>query len=217
MKYYDLSDLPSGNCMWNRGADQMKLIWIRHGQTKGNQEKRYIGRTEEALCPAGIAQIEAQIRAGRYPKADLVVCSPMKRCIQTADLIYPEVQKIQVEALRECDFGRFEGKNYVELSADPAYQQWIDSSGTLPFPEGETVEGFQKRTREGFWMALQQIQAAGGQKSTVAFVVHGGTIMSVLSAYARPKQVYYAYQVQNGQGYETWWDGVEMRIRGKIV
>ncbi|MBQ7433686.1 MAG: histidine phosphatase family protein [Lachnospiraceae bacterium] len=195
----------------------MKLIWIRHGQTKGNQEKRYIGRTEEVLCPAGIAQIQENIRACQYPKADLVVCSPMKRCIQTAKLIYPDVPCVIEENLRECDFGRFEGKNYQELTGDPAYQQWIDSNGTLPFPEGETVEAFQNRTVEGFWSALKKIQAEGLHPETVAFVVHGGTIMSVLEQYGRPAQDYYAYQVKNGQGYCTEFDGTVMQILGKIL
>ena len=28
----------------------MKIVLIRHGATKGNLEKRYIGRTDEDLC-----------------------------------------------------------------------------------------------------------------------------------------------------------------------
>ena len=35
-----------------------QLILIRHGATAGNLEKRYIGRTDEALCPLGIHQVE---------------------------------------------------------------------------------------------------------------------------------------------------------------
>ena len=30
-----------------------KLILIRHGMTAGNREKRYIGMTDEKLCPIG--------------------------------------------------------------------------------------------------------------------------------------------------------------------
>ena len=32
------------------------LVFIRHGATKGNLEKRYIGRTDEPLCDIGIGQ-----------------------------------------------------------------------------------------------------------------------------------------------------------------
>jgi len=49
----------------------------------------------------------------------------------------------------EMDFGAFEGHNYQELSGDPAYQRWIDSGGTLPFPEGESREEFIRRSVAG--------------------------------------------------------------------
>ena len=36
----------------------MSWILIRHGMTKGNLEKRYVGcRTDEPLCPGGIASL----------------------------------------------------------------------------------------------------------------------------------------------------------------
>ena len=36
----------------------MSWILIRHGMTKGNLEKRYVGcRTDETLCPEGIAPL----------------------------------------------------------------------------------------------------------------------------------------------------------------
>ena len=35
------------------------LLFIRHGATAGNLEKRYIGSTDEPLCDIGIAQVEA--------------------------------------------------------------------------------------------------------------------------------------------------------------
>lgn len=48
------------------------------------------------------------------------------------------------------DFGAFEGHNYQELAGDPAYQRWIDSGGTLPFPEGESREEFIRRNVAGY-------------------------------------------------------------------
>ena len=44
-----------------------KLIFIRHGAVPGNLERRYIGRTDEALSKEGISQMlslkERQINA----------------------------------------------------------------------------------------------------------------------------------------------------------
>ena len=37
----------------------------------------------------------------------------------------------------------------------------------------------------------------------IALVVHGGTIMSILGAYGFPKQDYFEWHVNNGEGYRV--------------
>ena len=117
----------------------LKVVLIRHGKTLGNLKGSYIGcKTDENLCSLGIEEI----RNKQYPKAELVYASPMKRCLETAALIYPKLSVETNIQLRECDFGKFENKNYQELSNVKVYQKWIDSNGTLPFPTGEGMEEF---------------------------------------------------------------------------
>lgn len=41
----------------------MKLFYVRHGKTKGNAEKIYIGRTESRLLPEGIEGVERMMLA----------------------------------------------------------------------------------------------------------------------------------------------------------
>ena len=117
----------------------MRIYLIRHSMTKGNKEKRYIGTTDESLCREGIQLLEE--RKGMYPEVTYVYVSPMKRCVQTAEIIYPEMMKAGAyscnEKLRECDFGLFENHNYIELSGCPEYQAWIDSGGKLHFRKGK--------------------------------------------------------------------------------
>ena len=89
----------------------IQLYLIRHSMTAGNLKKRYIGRTDESLCPEGIVLLESYIQKNIYPEVQRVYVSPMKRCIETAKLIFKE-NLYEVEELRECDFGIFENKNY---------------------------------------------------------------------------------------------------------
>ena len=103
----------------------IQLYLIRHSMTAGNLKKRYIGRTDESLCPEGIVLLESYIQKNIYPEVQRVYVSPMKRCMETAKLIFKE-NFYEVEELRECDFGIFENKNYKELSDCPEYQAWID-------------------------------------------------------------------------------------------
>lgn len=171
----------------------MKIVFIRHGKTLGNLDKKYIGSTDEPLCEEGIAELSAV----NYPTAARVVTSPMLRCMQTAELIYPTQKHIVYDDLRECDFGDFEGKNYSELCDNPAYQKWLDSGGKIAFPNGEARKTFSERSCNAFEKAVRDNANCG----SMAFVVHGGTIMSVLEKYAVPKRDFYDYQVKNGGGY----------------
>lgn len=174
----------------------IQVFLIRHSYTEGNLKHRYIGKTDEPLCEEGIALLKGR----NYPDAERIFVSPMLRCRQSAELIYPNRVYEIVESLRECDFGIFENKNYQELNGNKAYQEWIDSMGQLPFPQGESREEFRSRTLEGFESAIHTCIESGIQK--VAFVIHGGSIMNIMETYAFPSGAYYDYQIKNGEGYE---------------
>ena len=173
----------------------MKIIFIRHGQTKGNEEKRYIGRTDESLSQKGIEEIKNRL----YPDVDTVLVSPMKRCVETAKIIYPDSKYIICNDFRECDFGIFEGKTYEELKDREEYQAWLDSGGTIAFPEGEEQKEFRSRCVRG--MLCQVDRLCKENVESAAFVVHGGTIMAVLEQLAEDQKDFYHWQVENGGGY----------------
>lgn len=172
-----------------------RIILIRHGKTRGNTEGRYIGTTDEPLMESEAGDLEKY----SIGPVDAVFSSPMKRCMMTAQILFPRQALQLVKNLRECDFGDFENKNYQEMSGDPIYQAWLDSGGMSGFPGGETVEEFTDRTVKGFRQISRTILERGYQ--TAAVVCHGGTIMSLLSAYGFPERDYYSWHVENGEGY----------------
>lgn len=187
----------------------MNILFIRHGKTAGNLEKRYIGTTDEELCKEVIHELESRY----YPNVTTVVCSPMKRCIQTAKIIFPDKPILIEENLRECNFGDFEGKNYSELCNDARYLKWLDSMGTLPFPNGEPHEDFVNRCIAAFENAVSKLSSV----ESAAFVVHGGTIMAVLERFAVPKKSFYDYQVKNGCGYLCRYESGKIEIVEEIL
>lgn len=184
----------------------MKVVLIRHYRTPGNSLGKYIGVTDEDL-----EVLSQKPDITKYPRVDKIYASPLKRCIQTAELLYPGQSVVLKEGLRECDFGKFENKNYQELASAPEYQKWIDSGGKMKFPEGEEPEDFKRRSKKAFLEGIEEGIAAG--VNSVAFVVHGGTIMSIMEAYDSKQNTFYDYQVKNGEGYlltldeETWENG----------
>ena len=185
---------------------EIRLTLIRHGTTLSNKEGRYLGKTDESLSPDGIRTLEKSVADRIYPTADILFSGPMKRCLETARILYPGQNPMLIPEWTEMDFGIFEGHDYKELSGSPDYQRWIDSGGTLPFPEGESREEFIRRSAAGCEKMLYHMKrirernAASGQGNrSVSAVVHGGTIMALLSHFLDGE--YFDYQVKCGQGY----------------
>ena len=184
------------------------LYIIRHGATKSNKRHAYLGNTNEPLSNEGGEQI---IFYNEYPKEKdnlLIFSSPMLRCLQTKDILYPDTRAILLPEWKEIDFGRFEEKNYQDLNGDPDYQRWIDSGGVTAFPGGESRDEFVKRSMAGLEWCIECMEDYK-QKSAVC-IVHGGTIMAIMSSLTGGD--YYDYQVKNGQGYE-----IELSIKNNNV
>lgn len=174
----------------------MEIIMIRHFQTKGNRQKRYIGVTDESLLSNACLLPRIGELQKQYPLVDQVVVSPLKRCRETAALLFPGQKPVVCSHFRECDFGIFEGKNYEELKDHPDYLAWLESNGTIPFPGGEHPQRFIRRCRAGFEQMVAE--AVKERQNRLAMVVHGGTIMAILSGYDSQKRGFYHWQMENG-------------------
>lgn len=167
--------------MWNTNDYQIDIILIRHGRVPGNIEKRYIGSTNQSLTEEG----KKELAGNKYPEAELLFTSPLNRCIETGEIIYPDLTANIIDEFHEMDFGSFEGKNHQELDGNPEYQAWINSGGRLPFPGGESMERFILRVTRGVSAMLKtaieyaEKKQNGSHKITIAAVVHGGTIMAI--------------------------------------
>jgi alpha-ribazole phosphatase len=173
----------------------IKIVLIRHGKTLGNVNKAYIGLTDELLCYDSIAEIYNK----KYPFIDEVFSSPLKRCTQTANLIYPH-KIIQIKNnLRECNFGDFEGKNYEQLKENLDYKKWLNSNGTIAFPNGEDGYSFRKRSQKEFENIINESISKNFKQ--IAIVCHGGTIMAILDKFSYPNKKFYNWQVENLGGF----------------
>lgn len=179
----------------------MEIIMIRHFRTPGNLEKRYIGRTDESLADTEDLVSLAQKRRLSCGFVEELAASPMKRCIETAKLLFPYMNPVLSDKMKECDFGVFEGKNYEELKDMPDYRKWLERGGNHPIPEGESRAVFQSRCMEGFSEMIDIWIEKQVKKGVM--VVHGGTIMSVLSKLDSESKEFYHWQPENGGGYRV--------------
>lgn len=175
----------------------MEWILMRHGTTQGNLEHRFIGVTDLPLIAEG-EELARQV-SPTLPEVEHLYVSPLLRCRQTAALLWPGVRETLIPAIRETDFGPFEGKNHEELKDDPMYQRWLDGHTRDSVPVGESSEECAARLAEGAWQIMQDAEAHGYRR--IGVVSHGGSIMGLLSQFGKPERDYYGWIRPNCGGY----------------
>ena len=207
----------------------MKVLLIRHGSTPGNLKHQYVGgRTDQHLSEEGIRSLEEIRRSGVFPEAGHVFVSPMIRCAETAQVLFPGAGQSIVEDLKEMDFGIFEGRSAAEMEGEEAYQKWVDSMCEDPIPEGENRAEFTERCCRAFREVMKEVsgkasleEEAGSrddlkERQPEVFVIHGGTIMAILSCLGKPERGYYDWYVKNGHGFYCDWDGEHLLVEKEV-
>ena len=172
---------------------------IRNGETKEEVEGKYIGHTDVELSGEGRKQLESMRDELVYPPVDAVISSPLKRCTETAAILYPDNKFITIDSLIECNFGEFEGKDAEELKDYPVFPHWLAGEKGVEPPFGESNEAFAKRVCEGFIKIIDGLIKTGTTRS--AIVTHGGVIMALLTNFGLPQLPMHEWITPNGCGY----------------
>ena len=101
----------------------MKLILLRHGESKWNLENRFTGWTDVGLTPKG--EVEAKDSGGLLSKEnieiDIVFTSVLKRAIDTMEICLKQMKKNNIETiynwrLNERHYGALQGLNKAETA-----------------------------------------------------------------------------------------------------
>lgn len=210
----------------------VELTLIRHGMTSFNEARRYLGQTDAELSAAGRKALRKRLQDAGHetlreaPDApDLVFSGPMRRCLETAQILYGSGNILLIPEWTELDFGAFEGKSYEDLKDEEDYRVWLDGGCKTTVPGGESREDFIARSMRGYERMLcllrerirnasdqygncsDESDASGASGNTltaaralrVAAVVHGGTIMALGSSLFGGD--YFDYQLSCGGEY----------------
>ena len=174
---------------------------IRHGVTDGNINGQYIGSTDIPLNNTGKEHIRLLDESFLYPGAAAYFTSPMKRCRQTLEIIYPGVKPIEIDEFRECDFGEFEGLTAEQLSGSRDFAEWLASDGHSAPPGGESGIEFGTRVCDAFQKIVDALMKTGIPSAVI--VTHGGVIMTILAHFGLPEAVMSDWQMDPGCGYSV--------------
>lgn len=166
-----------------------RFILVRHGQTEMSAAKQYSGHADPELTELGKKQALAAAQALAETQVDAIVCSPLKRCQQTAQAIAASVRPAHpdgtegekpsietVEGLIEVDFGLWEGKTFAQAHAtdEELHSQWLEDP-SVACPGGESLQQVHRRVRK----TRQELQETYAGK-TVVVVSHVNPIKSFI-------------------------------------
>ena len=116
----------------------VQIIYFVHGTTYDNAESKCSGWKQVNLNELGREQAIKLGKNNNY-KFDILFTSDLIRAIDSANLAWPEYNKIQDNRLRECNYGDYDGKDKNLV----IYEEHINKS----FPNGESLMDVEKRMR----------------------------------------------------------------------
>ena len=158
---------------------QTTLLLIRHGQTPWNALGKIQGSTDIAL--EDIGRFQAQLLAEKLNgDFSAIYTSPLERAYETATILASPstVSPIALDALREVNFGLWEGLTFKEVAAQypDAYTLWKQDELEGPLCEGDgSIKACSLRAKA---CILELVQKHLGE--TIVCVSHGGLIKSAL-------------------------------------
>ncbi len=177
-----------------------RISVIRHGMTDANQKGIYIGSTDLPLSAKGAADLAAKMDEFDYPTVHRVYTSPLRRCTETAEILFPYTEMCVVDDLRELNFGDFENKSIDELAGRRDYNEWLRGTKESRPPNGESLEELTARTYKALHSVIMDMMESGLTHS--ALITHGGIISNMLSCFGLPKYSPAQITAEAGGGFD---------------
>src|SRR5919206_2591622 len=152
-----------------------RILLVRHGQSRGNAERRFGGHSPSPLSELGHRQAEATARALACEGVTALYSSDLLRAVQTAEPL-ARATGLEIEttsALRERSVGLMEGLTFEEAAeAHPEeYAALLRRDFEHVLAGGESYRQLLDRAAAGLDRAVEE--NAGGR---IAVFSHTGTI-----------------------------------------
>lgn len=177
-----------------------RISIIRHGMTDANEQGIYIGNTDMPLSQKGAAELAAKMDVFDYPSVHRVYSSPLRRCTETAEILFPETELMTTDGMRELDFGEFEGKSVDELVGRDDYKAWLGGGRDARPPKGESLNEMTARTFSALHGIIIDMMNSG--LTHCALITHGGIISNLLTGFGIPKYDPKYLNAAMGEGYD---------------
>ncbi len=158
------------------------IVFVRHGETDWNREKRLQGSTGAPINDAGREQAKGLARLLWEVPLQAIYSSELPRALETASYVAgPHSLNITTDArLNEVAHGDWEGMLEADLPDPERYRRWREDPSTTDLPGGESLQSVHDRAVA----AMKEIVARHPEegKGLIAVVSHQ-LVLAVLKCY----------------------------------
>ena len=159
-----------------------KVIFIRHGEARGNVERRFHGHFDSALTDNGRRQIMLLAKRLENEPIDVIYSSDLQRAIDTAREV-AKLKHLDINIdpnLREIFGGDWEDVPWDDLPVNfsESYEHWLTEPHLLKMPGGESMLEFQMRVK----MAVRGI-IEKNRGENILIATHGTVIKVLVCGY----------------------------------
>ena len=174
------------------------LTLVRHGESEANVRHMLSGWLDVNLTDKGRRELEILRNTVKYPASDIYFSSPLKRCIETSHILFPDAEPIVRDDFREINFRSMEGwilSSKEEI--DTYFESWVEDE---PYIDEETISDVMARGSEAILRTVRECRDKGLHSATI--VMHSGIMRSsVVALFNLDKSAFLEMSVPNGLGY----------------
>ena len=174
------------------------LTLVRHGESEANVRHMLSGWLDVNLTDKGRRELEILRNTVKYPASEIYFSSPLKRCIETSHILFPDAEPIVRDDFREINFRSMEGWILSSKEEIDAYfESWIEDE---PYIDEETISDVMERGSKAILRTVRECRDKGLHSATI--VMHSGIMRSsVVALFNLDKSAFLEMSVPNGLGY----------------
>ncbi len=158
----------------------IRFYIVRHGETDWNRQRRAMGRRAIPLNAKGFKDVELMAEALSDKGIEAIYTSPLRRTMETAEIIARKTgaRIVEEERLIEIGMGPWEGRAFDDLLKEEGYRNFLHNPDG-PHPAGvERMSDVQKRGVE----VIREI-VEGYSSGSFVLVSHADVIRPILCHY----------------------------------
>ncbi|MCK4762201.1 MAG: histidine phosphatase family protein [Candidatus Aminicenantes bacterium] len=172
------------------------IFLVRHGKTAYNDDDLLQGSIDLPISESGKKEAELLAQELQNEKFDVFFHSPLKRALQTAEIVNKHHKKPfkEIPCFSEIEVGQWEGLNYFDMIANnnEIFLAWLQDP-TVEIPGGESLCQVFERVKPG----VQEILASPFSHILIAAhaAVNRGILAALLNIKPEPARM---FRMKNG-------------------